>query len=189
MFAIRTFGATFTHTPGRFTRISGIARFPGIRIARFSATTRAEDTDNIRGSNAGTDGHRKGGPDDVDDTRVLMGQGRPSQPQKSSSHKEAWGTLVRNDVKEVIATFVVEGRLTIFKATMSRGLQPFTSQSAILQYDHKHDLAGEHCVDGTIGNSGFELKFDNGPTITGAVNLSTTFNMHDVDGWGAWEKL
>ncbi|OCB91981.1 hypothetical protein A7U60_g713 [Sanghuangporus baumii] len=184
MFGIRNFGATSVRTPGRFFKIS---RFPG--IARFSATSRVESTDNIHGSNASADGHRERGSGDVDDTRALTNQGRPSQPQKPSDHKEAWGTLVRNDVREVIATFVVEGRLTIFRATMSRGLQPFTSQSAILQYDHKHDLAGEHCVDGTIGNSGFKLKFDNGPTITGAINPSTTLNMHDVDGWGAWKKL
>ncbi|KAL5530964.1 hypothetical protein ACEPAG_3840 [Sanghuangporus baumii] len=187
MFTIRTFGATSICTPGRFSRIAGTSRLPG--IARFSATSRAEDTDNIQGTNTGADAQRKGGPGDADETRALTNQGRPSQPQKPSDHKEAWGTLVRNDVKEVIATFVVEGRLTIFKATMSRGLQPFTSQSAILQYDHQHDLAGEHCVDGTIGNSGFKLKFDNGPTITGAINPSTTLNMHDVDGWGAWKKL
>ncbi|KAL5536374.1 hypothetical protein ACEPAF_196 [Sanghuangporus sanghuang] len=113
----------------------------------------------------------------------------PEEPQKPPKKKRARGTLVRNNFDEIVATFVVEGSLMIFRAGVNRGLQPFTSKKAKLTYEYRADLKGSHTINGTIGTLDFDLCFDNGPHITGSINHPTPSNECEIHGNGDWKAF
>ncbi|KAL5492896.1 hypothetical protein ACEPAI_4344 [Sanghuangporus weigelae] len=113
----------------------------------------------------------------------------PEEPQKPPKKKHARGTLVRNNFYEIVATFVVEGSLMIFRAGINRGLQPFTSKKAKLTYEYRADLEGCHAINGTIGTLDFDLRFDNGPHITGSINHPTPSNECEIHGNGGWRAF
>ena len=98
------------------------------------------------------------------------------------------GTLTRNSPNRITALFVIDDLQYTFSATVSPSIQPFTSQTATLDYESLDKLTSTRLYSGRIGTTTFKLALDNGPTMKGELNLPGVVPASTVNGNGAWEQ-
>ena len=95
---------------------------------------------------------------------------------------------MRNSANRVTAVFVIEEIQRTFSANVSPSIQAFTSNSATLTYDTVEQLTSTRSYSGRIGTNTYELTLDNGPKITGGLNVPGLSPANTVAGTGVWEE-
>lgn len=98
------------------------------------------------------------------------------------------GTLIRNSASRITALFIIDDLQYSFSATVSPSIQPFTSQTATVEYSNPDDLTSTRSYSGNIGTDTFKLTLHNGPTLKGQLNPPGVFPASTVDGTGVWEQ-
>jgi hypothetical protein len=98
------------------------------------------------------------------------------------------GTLIRNNANRITALFVIDDLQYSYSAIVSPSIQPFTSQTATVEYSDVDDLTSTRAYNGKIGTNTFQLTIDNGPTIKGNLDLPGVDPASSVNGTGAWEQ-
>ncbi|KAK4198634.1 hypothetical protein QBC40DRAFT_298322 [Triangularia verruculosa] len=98
------------------------------------------------------------------------------------------GTFFRNSANRVTAVFIIDEIQMTFTATVAPSIQPFTSKSATLTYDDVESLTSTRSYSGLIGTDTYALIFDNGPKITGNLNVPGISPANTVAGTGVWEQ-
>ncbi|KAI1157494.1 hypothetical protein F5B18DRAFT_166996 [Nemania serpens] len=100
----------------------------------------------------------------------------------------ASGNVQRLSQNRLSFVFIIDGIQHTFNATVSPGLQPFTSNNLTLKYGHIDDLTSTRTYSGRIGTDTLSLRWNNGPTVEGTLNVPGLSPANTVNGTGAWEQ-
>ncbi|KAH9479057.1 hypothetical protein JR316_0007634 [Psilocybe cubensis] len=83
------------------------------------------------------------------------------------------------------SSFLVDGVIYHFIGRLSATTKLFTCYNATLTYNSKDDLTATRQVKGFVGPSTISMEIDNGPTISGTLDLPI-YPPGDLDGSGIW---
>ncbi|KAI0444637.1 hypothetical protein F4803DRAFT_510728 [Xylaria telfairii] len=100
----------------------------------------------------------------------------------------AKGTVTRPSANRLTFVFVIDGLQYTFNATVSPSIQPFTANNLTLTYTDVDQLTSTRSYSGRIGINDLNLKWDNGPEVTGGLNVPGISPASTVNGSGAWEQ-
>ncbi|KAI0864730.1 hypothetical protein F4860DRAFT_463274 [Xylaria cubensis] len=103
-------------------------------------------------------------------------------PAKMSTAK---GTVTHPSANRVIFMFMLQ---YTFIAIVNPSIQPLTANNLTLTYSDVDDLTTTRSFSGRIGTNDLQLKWDNGPKVTGTLNVPGLSPASTVNCSGAWEQ-
>ncbi|KAI1735118.1 hypothetical protein F4680DRAFT_436017 [Xylaria scruposa] len=100
----------------------------------------------------------------------------------------AKGTVPRLSANRVTFVFIINELQYTFTATVNPSIQPFTTNNFTLTYGADDELTSTCSFSGRIGTNGLQFKWDNGPRVTGTLNVPGIFPVSTVNSSRAREQ-